>query len=229
MSSESRVIVLTGAGRGLGWAMCQRLVDLGHVLWGCTYSASSLERLQQHFGEQHHFARVDVANDTEVASWAKYVIEQAGAPDLLINNAGLINENAPLWKVSYDEFTRVIDVNITGVFNTIRHFVPEMIQRKTGVIVNFSSGWGRSTSPEVAPYCATKYAIEGMTQAMAAELPTGVAAVALNPGVIHTDMLNSCFGADASAFPDPDDWAERAVPYILELGQSHNGRSLSVA
>src|SRR5262249_21389378 len=78
-----------------------------------------------------------------------------------------------------------------------------MIRRGAGVIVNFSSGWGRSTAAEVAPYCASKWAIEGLTRALAQELPAGVAAVPLNPGIIDTDMLRSCVGGDAGGYPAP--------------------------
>jgi len=104
-----------------------------------------------------------------------------------------------IWKISAKEFSEVIDVNIKGVANVLRHFLPAMVERKSGVIVNFSSGWGRSTAAEVAPYCATKWAIEGLTQALAQELPAGMAAIPLNPGIINTEMLQSCFGGSASA------------------------------
>ena len=103
-----------------------------------------------------------------------------------------------------------------------------LVARRSGVIVNFSSGWGRSTDAEVAPYCATKWAIEGLTQALAQELPEGMAAVPLNPGIIDTDMLRSCFGGSASSYPSPLEWAKRAVPFLLKLGPKDNGRSLSV-
>jgi NAD(P)-dependent dehydrogenase (short-subunit alcohol dehydrogenase family) len=103
-----------------------------------------------------------------------------------------------------------------------------MVRRKRGVIVNLSSGWGRSTSPEVAAYCATKFAIEGLTQAMADELPTGMAAVPLNPGVINTDMLQQAFGEDASSYPNAEKWARKAVPFLLDLGSSDNGQPLTV-
>jgi NAD(P)-dependent dehydrogenase (short-subunit alcohol dehydrogenase family) len=102
-----------------------------------------------------------------------------------------------------------------------------MVERRQGVIVNFSSGWGRSTDAEVAPYCATKWAIEGLTQALAQELPGGMAAIALNPGIINTEMLQSCFGASAASFPTAEEWAERAVPFLLQLGPRHNGRPLT--
>jgi NAD(P)-dependent dehydrogenase (short-subunit alcohol dehydrogenase family) len=126
------------------------------------------------------------------------------------------------------EFDRVIDVNIKGVASVIRHFAPAMINRKSGVIVNFSSGWGRSTAAEVSPYCATKFAIEGLTLALAQELPRGMAAVPLNPGIIDTDMLKSCFGGDAATYPSPQEWAEKAVPFILRLGPRDNGHPLTV-
>src|SRR5262249_51246474 len=132
------------------------------------------------------------------------------------------------WKVGAAEFGQIIDVNIKGVVNVIRHFLPAMIERGQGVIVNFSSGWGRSTDAEVAPYCATKWAIEGLTQALAQELPAGLAAVALNPGIINTEMLQSCFGRSAADFPTAEEWAQRAVPFMLQLDARHNGQPLTV-
>jgi NAD(P)-dependent dehydrogenase (short-subunit alcohol dehydrogenase family) len=102
-----------------------------------------------------------------------------------------------------------------------------MIRRRSGVIVNFSSGWGRSTEAQVAPYCATKWAVEGLTQALAQELPAGLAAIPLNPGIIDTEMLRSCFGSSARSFPGPDSWAKTAVPFLLELTSKDNGRSLT--
>jgi NAD(P)-dependent dehydrogenase (short-subunit alcohol dehydrogenase family) len=79
----------------------------------------------------------------------------------------------------------------------------------------------------VAPYCATKWAIEGMTRSLAQELPRGLAAVSLNPGIIHTKMLRSCFGETAATYPDPDTWAASAAPYLLALGPEHNGQALT--
>jgi NAD(P)-dependent dehydrogenase (short-subunit alcohol dehydrogenase family) len=127
-----------------------------------------------------------------------------------------------------EDFDRLIDINVKGVANVIRHFVLAMVERKKGVIVNLSSGWGRSTSPEVAPYCASKWAIEGLTQALAQELPKGMAAVPLNPGIIDTDMLRQCFAEGAAAYPAADEWAELAAPFLLQLSAKDNGKSLTV-
>jgi NAD(P)-dependent dehydrogenase (short-subunit alcohol dehydrogenase family) len=171
---------------------------------------------------------VDVAEDNKVAVWAENVLAKHGAPDLLINNAALINTPAPLWKVPAAEFSRLVDVNIKGVANVIRHFVPAMVARGSGVIVNLSSGWGRSTSPDMAPYCASKFAVEGLTKALAQSLPAGMAAVPLNPGVIDTDMLRQCWESGASSYPKAAEWAKTAGPFLLQLGPKDNGRSLSV-
>lgn len=227
MSDNKRLVLITGATRGLGRAMTARFVEEGHTVVGCGRSPDAVSALQKEYGRPHRFDSVDVADDAAVAAWAASVLAEIGPPDLLLNNAALVNRNSPLWEVPADEFSRVIDVNIKGVANVIRHFVPAMVERGSGVIVNFSSGWGRSTSPEVAPYCATKYAIEGLTLALAEELPRGMAAIPLNPGVIDTDMLRSCFGGSASAYPDPDRWSRTAVPFLLKLGPRENGQSLT--
>lgn len=226
--NERRIIVITGVTRGLGRAMAEGFAGLGHVVAGCGRNEADLSRLRTTIGNGHGLAVADVVDEGAVKEWAREVLARYGAPDLLVNNAAVINTNAPLWKVSADEFSRVIDVNIKGVANVIRHFVPAMIARKRGVIVNFSSGWGRSTSPEVAPYCATKWAMEGLTLALAQELPAGMAAIPLNPGIIDTAMLRSCFGGSAGGYPKAEEWARRAVPFLLALGPRDNGKSLTV-
>ena len=223
------LIVLTGCTRGLGRAMAQGFIQQGHTVIGCGRSAQAVEELRSAWGPPHRVDVVDVAQEDQVARWASQVLEAHDPPELLINNAAVINRNAPLWEVPPEEFAQVVDVNIKGIYHVIRHFVPAMIRAGRGVIVNFSSGWGRSTSPEVAPYCATKWAVEGLSQALAQELPPGMACVALNPGVIDTDMLRSCFGPAARSYPKPQRWAQRAVPFLLGLGPQHNGESLTVS
>jgi NAD(P)-dependent dehydrogenase (short-subunit alcohol dehydrogenase family) len=227
MATKPRVIVVTGATQGLGRAMTIRFIEAGHTVAGCGRSAVAIESLRESFGDPHRFGVVDVTQDHRIAEWADDILKTLGPPDLLINNAAVINRNAPLWEISEKEFSQVIDINIKGVANVIRHFVPAMVKRKQGVIVNFSSTWGRSTSAEVAPYCATKFAIEGLTQALAQELPPGMAAVPFNPGVINTEMLRSCFGEGAHHYPTAELWSHTAAPYLLSLGPNHNGQSLS--
>ncbi len=221
------VIVLTGSTRGLGLALTREFKKLGHTVVGCGRSRSRIQELSADYPEDA-FQTLDVTDSTAVNKWAENVIHRFGAPDLLVNNAAMINRNAPLWEIETSEFNRLIDINLKGVFYTLKAFLPAMIDRGSGTVVNLSSGWGRSTSPEVAPYCCSKWGIEGLTKALAQELPPGIAAVPLNPGIINTEMLQNCFGKGASSYPEPASWAVGAAKMLIGLGPQHNGQSLSV-
>ena len=223
-----KTILITGVTRGCGRAMAEEFIRRGHIVLGCGRSEREIAQLQKQFPAPNDFSVVDVAADEQVAAWAKMILATHAAPDLLLNNAALINRSAPLWEISAQEFSEVIDVNIKGVASVIRHFVPAMIQQGRGVIVNFSSGWGRSTSAEVAPYCATKWAIEGLTQALAQELPPGLAAMPLNPGIINTALLQSYFAGGAHNYWTPEEWAKTAVPFLLKVNAADNGKQLTV-
>jgi NAD(P)-dependent dehydrogenase (short-subunit alcohol dehydrogenase family) len=224
---SGETIVITGCTRGIGRALALELQGRGAHVVGCGRNPSHIDELRAQAPQGCRYDVVDVTDDAAVASWCAELLDTHGAPDLLVNNAALINRNAPLWEVPAEELSAVVDVNIKGTVATIRHLVPAMARRGHGVIVNMSSGWGRSTSPEVAPYCATKWAVEGLTQALAQELPAGLAAVALSPGVVDTEMLQSCNPDMARASPDPTSWAVGAVDHLLGLGPRHNGESLS--
>lgn len=228
MIPENRNVLITGVTRGIGHALAGSIIRLGHTVIGCGRSEESIAGFIKDYGPPHSIVAVDVSDWEQVKAWAASVLEQNEPPDLLINNAGIINKNAPLWQVSNEEFTNVLKVNVIGTVNTIRAFMPAMIQAGRGVVVNISSGWGRSTSPNVAPYCASKYAVEGLTQALSQELPAGLAAVAVNPGIIDTDMLRTCWGDGAAGHGTPDEWARQATRFMLSLTAADNGQSLSV-
>lgn len=224
----ARLVIITGATRGLGRALVDGLVEAGQTVAGCGTKSGLVAELSRRYGPPHSFSAVDVTDGAAVERWAKDVIKRLGPPDILVNNAGVINKTAPLWEVSEIEMAQVIAINILGVTNVIRSFVPAMIANKRGVVVNLSSGWGRSVDAGEGPYCASKWAIEGLTKTLAEELPAGMAAVPLNPGIIDTDMLRSCWADGASSYPPPEEWAKKAVPLILKLGAKDSGKSLSV-
>jgi NAD(P)-dependent dehydrogenase (short-subunit alcohol dehydrogenase family) len=229
MAQPARTIVLTGATRGTGRALVDRFVEAGHTLIACGRSVEQIAELAERHHAPHSFASVDVSDAASVTAWARGLIDANVVPDLLINNAAIINTPAPLWEVPAEEFDRLLAINVSGVANVVRAFVPAMIARGRGVIVNISSGWGRSTAPDVGPYCASKFAVEGFSGSLAQELPAGLSCVALNPGLIDTAMLRTCLPAAAQLSAGPEDWSRRAAPYLLGLGPEHNGRSLSLA
>ena len=225
---EHKTIVITGATKGLGLALAERFAGMGHAVAGCGRSEALITQLSRRLPAPSRFRRVDATNADSVSAWAGETIEALGPPDFLINNAAIINANARLWKVPVAEFDALVDINIKGVFYAIAAFAPAMIECGTGVIINMSSGWGRSVAADVAPYCASKWAIEGLSRAMAMEVPDGLAVIPLNPGVIDTDMLRSSFGESAEHYPSAEAWARLAAPFILGLGPKDNGKSISV-
>eukprot|EP00250_Pteridium_aquilinum_P007079 c16873_g1_i2 orf=173-889(+) len=225
---SDKVVVITGVTRGLGRALALELAQRGHSVVGCARNEEKLLELEKALsqGSKHIFKKVDVASDSSVKEFSKTVMEAKGAPAIVINFAGIINRNGKLWELSAAEFDAVVDINVKGAANVMRHFLPLMM--KQGLLVNITSGWGRIGAADVAPYCASKWAIEGLTQAVAKEVPQGLTVVALNPGVVNTDMLVSCFGSQAALYQSPDAWAPLAADVILNLTTLDNGASLNV-
>ncbi len=222
-----KVVCITGCTRGLGRAMVDEFMKLGWIVAGCGRNEAAVQDLQAKPGELHSFDVCDVSKEADVQRFCERVVAQVGVPDLLLNNAAIINPNQPLWEMSEQDIHSIIDVNIKGTIAMMRHLLPPMLKRGSGVVVNFSSGWGRSTAGEVAPYCATKWAIEGLSKATAQETNGKVAIVALNPGIIDTDMLRRTFGSGAGHYPGAKPWAETAVPFLAALDAKHNGRALT--
>ncbi|XP_044490676.1 NADPH-dependent pterin aldehyde reductase-like isoform X3 [Mangifera indica] len=204
----SRTVLITGVSKGLGRALALEMAKRGHTVIGCSRTQEKLNSLQSEFpnSDNHLFLNVDVKSNSSVEELARIVVEKKGVPDIIVNNAGTINKNNKIWEVPPEEFDTVIDTNVKGVANVLRHFIPLMITKKQGIIVNMSSGWGRSGAALVAPYCASKWAVEGLSRSVAKELPDGMAVIALNPGVINTDLLTSCFGSSAALYQAPDAW-----------------------
>lgn len=205
-----KLFVITGTSRGLGAALTAELQGRGHKVLGCAT------------------ATVDVSRADQVESWAQQILARYGPPDVLINNAAVTTSPDPLWQQSPEAVQRLLLVNVAGIHHCVRAFVPAMIERGRGVVVNISSDWGRSAAPMVAPYCASKWAVEGLTRSLALELPPGLAAVTLDPGTINTDMLRFTFGPGAEEFPDPEQWCARAADLVVSLGPLHNGQVLTL-
>lgn len=210
-------IVISGTTRGLGRALAEEFISRGHRVAGCGTTAAADDR-------------VDVGDFHQVERWARNVLARwDGPPDILINSAGVTTDPDPLWAQHPEALARVLRVNVGGVQHMLRAFLPSMIERAQGLIVNISSDWGRSGAPMVGPYCASKWAVEGLSRCLALEVPAGMAAVSLDPGTINTDMLRFTFGPGAEEYPTPESWQGKAVDYLLTLGPEHNGMALTLS
>jgi NAD(P)-dependent dehydrogenase (short-subunit alcohol dehydrogenase family) len=205
--------------------MALEFASRGWRIAGGARDTEALADLGTELTTQHFLQSLDVTQPKEIDAFAQIVEDTLGTPDLLVNNAGLINRNAPMTKVSPEEFSSILAVNLGGIHNMIRTFVPKMEKAGRGIIANFSSYWGQSTAPDVGPYCATKWGVEGLTRSLAQELPSGLATVAFNPGVINTDMLRSTFGKEAQSYPLPQEWAVDAVTRLENLSLRDNGNT----
>lgn len=208
--------------------MAKEFSSQGWVVTGGARDKDALKDLKSELRENYFIHPFDVTSPEEVENFCQLVMDAFGVPDLLINNAGMINQSAPLTQVPPEEFSSILAVNLGGIHNMIRSFVPQMEKKGSGIIVNFSSYWGQSTAPEVAPYCATKWGVEGLTRALAQELKPGLTTVAFNPGIIDTEMLRSCFGTSASNHEKPESWAINAVEKLSRLSSLDNGKSVIV-
>ena len=201
---------MTGASRGIGAALADALRDEGCDVIGASRTAGEI---------------CDITDDAQVAA----LYECTGPVDLLINNAGVIHAPADLVDIPLAEWRRLFATNVFGMVAMLRTYLPAMNARGSGTVLNLSSTWGRSAAGRQAPYCATKFAVEGLTQAVAQEVAPGVAVVAVNPGVVATEMLATCFETDVSGYASPAECAASFVRMLRLLQPDWNGRSVDVA
>jgi NAD(P)-dependent dehydrogenase (short-subunit alcohol dehydrogenase family) len=204
--------LVTGASKGIGKALADALRAEGCEVFGCARTAGP------------GVLRCDVSVPEEV----ERLRARTGPVDLLVNNAAVIHEPAPLVDVPLAEWRRLLDTNVLGMVAVLKAYVPDMNARGAGVVCNLSSTWGRSVDARQAPYCATKWAVEGLSRALAEEVREGVVVLAVNPGVVATDMLATCFeGAIAGATP-PGACAAAFVGMLRRVAPAWNGRSVDL-
>ncbi|XP_022155162.1 NADPH-dependent pterin aldehyde reductase-like isoform X2 [Momordica charantia] len=228
-SDASFAILITGVSKGIGRALALECAKRGHTIIGCSRSQDKLDSLRTQLlsPDKHLLFNTDTSNSS-VQDLVNAVLERNLIPDILVNNAAVVNEKSKFWEIPMNEFDSVIDTNVKGTANVLRHFIPLMIASEKRIIVNMSSEWGRMGAPMFSPYSTSKWAIEGLTKSIAPELPEGMAIIALHPGVINTDMLVTCFGDLAANYQTPEPWAVKASTMILNFTSADNGASLSV-
>lgn len=188
---DGRIAVITGASKGLGKQIALALAGAGAAVALASRNRSLLEGVQSEITAGGGKARVfvaDVARQAEVARLADEVRTQLGDPDILINNAG-INIRKPLAEFTYEEWRRVMDINLDAAFLCARAFVAGMTAKKFGRIINMTSIMSHVAFPGRSAYCASKFGLLGMTKALALELaPHGITVNGISPGPFATEM-----------------------------------------
>jgi 3alpha(or 20beta)-hydroxysteroid dehydrogenase len=183
-----KVALITGSAGGIGAAAARRLAEEGALLLLTDADAAGAERLAHELGDCASARAHDVASEADWQAVASWGLEAHGRIDVLLNNAGVFLA-ASLADTSLEDFRKVIDVNLLGVFLGMHTVAPAMVARKSGSIINMSSVAGLGGSPYLTAYAASKWAVRGMTKVVARELaPSGVRVNSLHPGQIDTDM-----------------------------------------
>ena len=221
-------IVITGVSRGLGYALARSFANRGSTVFGTITKGMDLSF--DGLAADAIAPQVNVASACDAAQMASFSARIDCVPDIVIANAGTINDRRPAWDITADEWRRVLDINLIGVVETARAFLPAMIDAGRGLFVAMSSGWGRSTSSGLGPYCASKFAVEGLVGTLINDLPDGGQAVALDPGNgINTSMLKACLPDEHDRYIRPEEWAEYAANDITRFWHDRTSGSLTVA
>ncbi len=190
MRFEGKTAIVTGAARGIGKAIAERLAREGGQVMIADIDTVTAEATAAQIGSAAIAQRLDV---TKPESWDEAVqraISTWGKIDILVNNAGIAGRSAPAWELSVAEWQQVIDIDLTGVFLGCRAVVPRMLERGYGRIVNIASIAGKEGNPNAVPYSAAKAGVIGLTKALAKEVATkGIIVNAITPAVIETEIL----------------------------------------
>jgi 3-oxoacyl-[acyl-carrier protein] reductase len=187
---ENKRAVVTGAGAGLGLAIAKRLAASGArvALWD--RDAANLDRAAALLPNARAIG-VDVSSESAIADGLMKTLAEFGGIDVLVNNAGISGPNMPTWEYSVEDWRRVLDINLTGVFLCCRAIVPHMIASGYGRIVNVASVAGKEGNPNAPAYSASKAAVIALTKSLGKELArTGVAVNCVTPAAIRTAIFD---------------------------------------
>lgn len=218
-----QVALVTGAGGGIGAAIARKLASLGATTVLCGRTQSSLDTTAQSITEAGGKAEI-IPCDVTVMHQLEYAATRLestfGRLDILVNNAGVGRFDAPLHQLPPEEWDRILNTNLRGVFYAIRAFAPLMMRARSGHIVNISSLAGKNPLPNGAAYAASKWGLNGLTYAVAEELRGhNIRVSVICPGSVETE-LSPHTGKDPKKMLQPDDVAHAVAMLVTQAPQS---------
>jgi 3-oxoacyl-[acyl-carrier protein] reductase len=221
-----QVAVVTGAGRGIGRAIALTLAELGAHTVLCGRSREALEQTaaaMQNSGQSSVKSSViecDVTDLHSVEALAEHVERTFHRIDILVNNAGIGGAGGPLHQLSPDDWERVLNTNLRGVYYCIRSLAPLMIKARTGHIINISSLAGKNALPNGAAYAASKWGLNGLTYSVAEELRAhNIRVSVICPGSVHTEFSPHP-GKNAEKMLQASDVAHAVAMIVTQAPQS---------
>jgi 3-oxoacyl-[acyl-carrier protein] reductase len=220
---SGQVAVVTGAGRGIGAAIAEKLASLGATVVLCGRTEKPLRDTASRISANAGNAQVktcDVGNLDSVQEFADWVSKTLGRVDVLVNNAGIGAFSGPLHEMTPEAWEKVLNTNLRGVFYCIRSFAPMMIAAKSGHIINISSLAGKNALPNGAAYAASKWGLNGLSYSVAEELRAHKIRVSVVcPGSVDTE-LSPHEGKNLSKMLKPDDVAHVVGMLVQQAPQS---------
>jgi len=210
-TTESKVVLITGASSGIGEATARLLAEKGHHLVIGARRTDRLESLASELraaGGSVEYRQLDVTDLSDVQAFASFALEKHGRIDVIVNNAGVM-PLSPLEALKIDEWNQMIDVNIRGVLHGIAATLPVMKKQGGGQVINVSSIGGHATFPTAAVYCATKYAVIAISEGLRQE-NTDIRVTVISPGVTTSELAHTI--TDESAAKAMDSFREIAIP-----------------
>lgn len=238
---EGKIALVTGAGRGIGRAIALKLAKKGATVI-VNYNGSKeraeevVKTIEENGGEAFAY-QCSVSDFEACEKMIKDVIAKYGQLDILVNNAGITRDGL-IMKMKEEDFDAVIETNLKGTFNTIRHTTRWMLKQKSGKIINISSVSGVLGNAGQANYAASKAGVIGLTKAMARELASrGITVNAVAPGFVETDMTEvlsdavkeaSCKQIPLGRFGKPDEIANAVAFLASEEADYITGQVISV-
>lgn len=222
---DNKVAVVTGAGRGIGAAIASKLAGLGASVVVCGRKRGPIENTAKSIsqgGLKAVATECDVTDLRSVESLAQNVESNFGRLDVLINNSGIGSFKNPLHTLPPEEWDKVLNTNLRGVYYCIRSFVPLMVRSGGGHIVNISSLAGKNPLPNGAAYAASKWGLNGLSYSIAEELRGhNIRVSVVCPGSTNTD-LSPHEGKDPAKMLQPDD-----VAHVVEMLVTQESRSFA--
>jgi 3-oxoacyl-[acyl-carrier protein] reductase len=238
MNITSKVAVITGGTKGIGYAIAEALVRAGASVFICARSReeleSAIERLSQHGNVAGKMC--DVRSEEQVKAVLDSCERRFGGVDILVNNAGIGINGKTVEEISPDEFRDTLETNLFGVYYACHHAIPILRSRGGGYIINISSLAGQNPHPRMAAYNASKYALNGFSEAMMQEVRhDGIKVSYICPGSVNTEFGGDSVSDEKAWQLQPDDIAQvvmnlldmhdRALPSRVEIRPSRPPKS----